>query len=109
MALYRKLIVCFTYKLLFSEWTRKISELFNNRIIGGLHEGGAAVVSGKRHREWRRRGVYKSTAACAAQMGVNFRQSSGTVPPLWTDAACTIFPSGTGAVTNQSSDIMYCG
>jgi len=38
------------------------------------------AVRGKRHRERRRRSVYmSSTAVCAAQMGVNFRQSSGTV------------------------------
>ena len=42
--------------------------------IAGLHEGGAAVVNGKRHREQRRRGIYTSgTAVSAAQMGVNFR------------------------------------
>jgi len=45
-------------------------------LIAGLHEGDAAAVSGKQHREWRRRGVYTSgTAVCAAvsaaQMGAN--------------------------------------
>jgi len=40
----------------------------------GLHEGGAVVVNGKRHREQRQRGIYASgTAVCATQMGVNFR------------------------------------
>jgi len=50
-------------------------------IIAGLQKGGTAAVSGKWHRERRRRGVYMSgTAVCAARMGVNFRQFSGTVP-----------------------------
>jgi len=62
--------------------------------------------SGKRHRQRRQRGVYMSgTTVCAAvsatQMGVNFRQFSGTVS-LWADAACTIFPSG---VTNQNRNL----
>jgi len=48
------------------------------------HENDAATVSGKRKREWRRWGVYMTrTAVCATQMGVNFRQSSSSVP-LWT-------------------------
>jgi len=37
--------------------------------------------SGERHRERYRRGVYTSSGTvCAAQMGVDFGQSSGTVP-----------------------------
>ena len=52
--------------------------------------------------ERRRRGVYTSgTAVCATQMGVNFRHFSGTVL-LAVDAACTIFPSGTGVVTRAA-------
>jgi len=59
------------------------------------------VVSGKWHREHRRQGVYTSgTAVCVAQMGINFYQS---------DAAFTIFPSGTGAATNQSVNPIYNG
>ena len=59
----------------------------------------ATAVSSKLYREGRR-GVYLSdTAVCVAQMGVNFRQSSSTVP-LRANAECTIFPSGTVAVTN---------
>jgi len=64
--------------------------------------------SSKWHRE-RGGGIYTSgTAVCAAQMGVNLRQSSGTVP-LWAPAACTIFLSDTGAMTNQSGDFIYLG
>jgi len=48
------------------------------------------------------------TAVCAAQVGVNFRQSSGTVP-LGADAACIIFLSGTGAVTDYSGNFLYFG
>ena len=56
---------------------------------------------GKRYREQCDRRVYMSSGpVCAAQMGANFRQFSGTVP-LWAGAACTVFPSGTGAATNQ--------
>jgi len=55
------------------------------------------------------RGVYTSrTAVCAAQMGINLWQSSGTVP-LGADAASTIFPSGTGAVINQNVDLISYG
>jgi len=72
-------------------WNTKTDYIVDSLfLIAGLHEGGAAsgerqAVSGKRHRECRRRGVYKSgTTVCAAvyaaQMGVNFCQSSGTVP-----------------------------
>jgi len=63
--------------------------------------------SGKRHRKSQCWGVYMSgTAACAAQMGISFFQSSGTVP-LWADAACTIFSSSTGVVTNQNTDRIF--
>jgi len=42
------------------------------RLWRGLKKGG--VVSRRQHREQRRRAV------CVAQMGVNFRKSSGTMP-----------------------------
>ena len=49
--------------------------------IAGSHEGGAAAVSGKWHRERRRRGIYMSSiAVCAAQTGVNLHQSRGRAP-----------------------------
>jgi len=60
---------------------------------------------GEQYREPRCRGVYQSgTAVCAAQLGVSSRQSSGTVP--LSRRSCTIFLSGTGAVTNQSVDLI---
>jgi len=54
------------------------------------------------------RGLYtRDTAVCATPIGVRFSQSGATVP-LWADAACTIFSSGTGAaVSNQSVDLIY--
>jgi len=95
-----------------SLWKTSILQMcrLKQRIIVVLHEGRVAAVSGKQHRERRRREIYTSgtavcVAVCATQVGVNYRQSSGRVP-LWADAACTIFPSGTGAVTNQSGDLI---
>ena len=81
----------------------KLSHILRIRLILSLRQAA-------QRRERCRRDVYTSgiavcAAVCAAQMGANFRQYSGTVP-LWADAACTIFPSGTGAVTNQSSDFI---
>jgi len=49
-----------------------------SRDLVGLHIGDAAAASGT---ESGGGGIYTSgTAVCAAQMGVNLRQSSGTVP-----------------------------
>ena len=52
-----------------------LTPLIHSSLIAGLHKGGAAAVSGPGG------SIYMSGAAVfAAQMGVNFRQFSGTVP-----------------------------
>jgi len=80
---------------------------FASNLLAGSRESGAAAVSDKLHRNWWCCDVYTSnTVVCAAQMGINFRQSSSTVP-LLADTACTIFPNRTGAMTNQSIDYIY--
>jgi len=59
-------------------------------------------------------GVFTRAAPLSASLsvpfknGVNCRQSSDTVS-LWGDAACTIWPSGTGTATNQGSNFIYFG
>jgi len=62
--------------------------------IAGLHEGGSAAVSCKRAQRVAPHGClhdrHRCGAVCAAQKGVNFCQSSGTVL-LWADTVCTIF------------------
>jgi len=55
-----------TYELYIPSWHQKKDNsihlmLWIFYIIASLHKGGVTTVSGKRHREWRRRGVYMSS------------------------------------------------
>jgi len=71
-------------------------------IIAGLHWSGTAAVM-VNNTESGAAGVFTWAAPLSV---LPIRQSSGTVP-LWTGTACTVFPSGTGAMTNQSGNLIY--
>jgi len=81
-------------------------------VIADLLEGSAAVVSGKRHRERRRGGVFKQVAPLSVPLSLPLKWASTSTNSV---AQCRyepmlhalFFSSGTSAVTNQNGDFIY--